>query len=480
MVRLAYPTRAWLLSPLAPPVTAFLASVAAVLPPLVLNDPLQCVEVPAFVMILCLAIRAPFAAAMTFYALSAFRLPEAFPMMMNIGIPRLAGAAVLLALAFKFLVSRERFIDPAPQVFLLGGFFAAASLGLFTSTLADTVWTRWSDDFIKAILAGLAIAILGHQRSHISAISWVSILSGLLLAPIVIWNKIFRIELVEGTRAVAAPGANSILADPNFTAQVLIVPLGLAVAIAAVSTKASLRLLAGACSLVFMAAIIATQSRGGLIGVVAVLSIVASMVIRSRLAIIALTATTASIVAVLMGLGARVSGGYDEISDQGLDASASQRLIAWKAALNMAVANPISGVGLGTFQQNFFYYADTWVGRAMDTHSTWFKVLGEIGFFGFACYFLMMATSFAAIYKALKTTQCPTLKVHAIGSLAAAGGFFATATFISSAVSGLAFGVVGTSVLLLSVVRRNRGDGQPIKAWTVMAGQQRGSNKLEV
>lgn len=437
---------------------AVISSLAVFLPPLVTGHT-TLFAVALLPIILSAALRAPFTVTVVYFALVAFRLPEAAPMLLHIGIPKAAGLTLLCALAIKFLISRDRPMEPTPQALLFGGFFIFATLGLATSSLPDAVLETWSDGFIKASLAGVAIALIGTKRSHVSMIAWASILSGSLLAPIVIWNKVYGIGLVEGTRAVVSPGANSILGDPNFTAMLLIIPLGFALAVATLSERSIVRILTGVSCFLLVAAIVATQSRGGLIGLIAILAIVTSMLLRSRTAAAAAAAVAIPVFAALMGLSSRESGGYQEIAAQGLDASASERLIAWKAAWNMAIENPISGVGIGTFKHNFFFYTDEWVGRAMDVHSSWLQVLGETGFVGFVFYILMMASSLAAIHRSAKlaeldgTSEGRILKMHAVGSLAAAVGFCTTATFVSHAISGLAFGIVGISILLLKVSR---------------------------
>jgi O-antigen ligase len=72
-----------------------------------------------------------------------------------------------------------------------------------------------------------------------------------------------------------------------------------------------------------------------------------------------------------------------------VEGSTKNRLIFWKAGANMAVRNPLFGVGYGGFINNLNRYANGNVGTEgskMTAHSTWILVLAETGFVGFLLY----------------------------------------------------------------------------------------------
>lgn len=70
------------------------------------------------------------------------------------------------------------------------------------------------------------------------------------------------------------------------------------------------------------------------------------------------------------------------------DSSSTGRLIAWRAATEMAIDNPVLGVGAGSFNsaygRNYRREGDPlkWI----STHNIYFKILSEYGFFGLAIY----------------------------------------------------------------------------------------------
>lgn len=72
-----------------------------------------------------------------------------------------------------------------------------------------------------------------------------------------------------------------------------------------------------------------------------------------------------------------------------IDGSTENRLIFWKAGVNMAVRNPIFGVGYGGFVNKLNQYANGNTGSEgpkMTAHSTWILALAETGFIGFFLY----------------------------------------------------------------------------------------------
>ncbi|MDA1378986.1 O-antigen ligase family protein [Plesiomonas shigelloides subsp. oncorhynchi] len=96
------------------------------------------------------------------------------------------------------------------------------------------------------------------------------------------------------------------------------------------------------------------------------------------------------------GISDRSSGGAAE---EGIDASAMGRLYAWEAAWGMALAHPFRGVGLNNFYYNYYFYSPHWDGLNHAVHSTWFNVLSETGFLGFAVFMLMLLTTLFHVWR---------------------------------------------------------------------------------
>lgn len=89
------------------------------------------------------------------------------------------------------------------------------------------------------------------------------------------------------------------------------------------------------------------------------------------------------------------------------DSSAVGRITAWKAAIQMAIDNPIFGVGAGNFNSSYgrFYRVESSSfhnpSRWISAHSIYFLVLGEYGILGL----IVIITLLYFIYKENKTSK---------------------------------------------------------------------------
>ncbi len=68
----------------------------------------------------------------------------------------------------------------------------------------------------------------------------------------------------------------------------------------------------------------------------------------------------------------------------------------------MAMARPLTGVGLNNDVANYFFYSTGWTGFAKAVHSTWFPVLSESGFLGFGICITMIARMVQSALKSVR------------------------------------------------------------------------------
>ncbi len=129
------------------------------------------------------------------------------------------------------------------------------------------------------------------------------------------------------------------LSDPNDLALVLLFPLSFTLASMSRGLSRLDRVLGFATFPILIAAIIATQSRGAVLGTLAVCGVFAARKTKSRTLLALGGAIAAVILYEAMDISERRSGGNGEPL---LDESASGRLIAWRAGLQMALANPLT------------------------------------------------------------------------------------------------------------------------------------------
>jgi O-antigen ligase len=168
-------------------------------------------------------------------------------------------------------------------------------------------------------------------------------------------------------------------------------------------------------------AIMATQSRGGLLGMLAVFGVFAYRRIKSRALFAMIALVAATVLFTMAGISDRASGGAAE---EGIDESAMGRLYAWEAAFYMALHNPVTGVGLNNFYANYFFFSQHWDGKNHAVHSTWFGVLAETGFAGLFIFIAMITMLIKSARRSLEKIESSMdipVAVHAASQAVLAG-----------------------------------------------------------
>lgn len=388
-------------------------------------------------------VNAPFELALAFMVLSYFRLHEVFPILFPLHLPELTAIGALGALGWHLLGTRRVRPYWSPELVFLLLFFAHVTAGVAFASDRPVAFAVWSGSFVKVVAITLAIAWLATGPAQFARACRACVAAGLVVGAVALWNKAHGIDLVEGTRVTIGRGVDSILGDPNDLALVLLFPASFALGLLCTRGLPRLdRLFGLGTFLVLALAILATQSRGGLLGLVAVLAPFVRRRVRSNLVLLLLVGLAAAALFAAAHIGERTllaAGGGED-----LDESAQNRLWAWETGLNMALAHPLNGVGIGTFEANYFFYTEHWLGRDYVAHSTWFQVLGETGFPGLLLYATMIGLGAGHLLRAerrLRGAAPPGgdaaadafTRALVISLLAGLAGFVAAGTFLSQA-----------------------------------------------
>lgn len=175
-------------------------------------------------------------------------------------------------------------------------------------------------------------------------------------------------------------------------------------------------------------AIIATQSRGGTLGIAAVM---AYLWWRSPQKAVAAVAIAMVAGLVLLYAPSQYFQRIGSAATGNLDGSAQGRLNAWSGAIGMGAQNPILGLGPGRFSA-------VWGKTA---HSTYMLALAELGLPGFACVVMLV---FGNIHSNIRIRKAVLAKGAAVAAdrqrtmrlldmtSAAAVGFGVSAAFLSA------------------------------------------------
>lgn len=142
------------------------------------------------------------------------------------------------------------------------------------------------------------------------------------------------------------------------------------------------KLFYGVTLLLFIGAIILTQSRGGSLALAATTFYIC---MNSRKKLLSFALLGVGAVLLLALATPQYLDRMSTITNYDTESSAHARTLAWNSAIRMAIDHPLNGIGPGGFPNAFgMFYRPPGVGRTqmrwMNAHSIYFQLLGEVGF----------------------------------------------------------------------------------------------------
>lgn len=386
-----------------------------------------------------------------FVAFSFFRLHEVIPQLNPLKLPLLLSLASLFALGWHIVITQK--IQPywRSEFKPITIFFILVVIGVIMASNKPIAIAYFKSVYWKIALMTYAIAWLTREKKDFDLAAKILTVSGIITGCVAISNKLNGIGLVEETRVTIGREMGSVLGDPNDLALVLMFPAAFAVSLCVTKGGTRLNRILGLLGVpILFWAVICTQSRGGLLGILAVFGIFGLRYIKSKILLAVIGIVGAAVLFLAAGINDRKSGGAAE---EGLDASAKGRLYAWEAAVGMATHNPLTGVGIDNFYSNYFYYSPHWDGLNHAVHSTWFGVLAETGFLGLAVFIGVIATLIKSSLHSLKRIEAfpnapPIVLACAQACLAGLVGTVVSGTFLTQ---GFTWPIYILSALVISI-----------------------------
>ena len=329
----------------------------------------------------------------------AFRALLAFTVILVVApqtfVPALAGlrpalvAAATASLAYVLGRASGRLpvVARAPERMLAGALFVWALLTIPMSFWPSGAIQTVLDPYIQSLVLFWLIAATVTSQARLRALAWTLALCALPLAVTGLKHYadgVFALGRVEGY-------ANGLAGNPNDLALMLVVILPLTISLVSVAKSALAKLALAGIALLQIAAIVATFSRGGFLGLAIVLGGCLWRLIRRRaFAPAVLVVIVLAVGALLLpaGYGARLSTISDYQSDP--TGSAQARWSDSLAAIQFISRHPLvgAGVGLDTLALNDVRGA-AWV----HVHDAYLKAGVDLGLLGMVLYALLLAAS---------------------------------------------------------------------------------------
>jgi len=277
------------------------------------------------------------------------------------------GLVLACALAKDLRPMKEVWLDPLSR--WLVAYFCVIAFGLVHADV-----TLYAFNVTKTVLGYLLLAFvivricttLDRIRS-VYAVLVVSHLFLIVMNPAAILNPEQRNYIIGGT----------FLGDGNDFSLSICIVAPMAIELALASKSRIVRLFWWGALLVLCLAVVASQSRGGTLGLAAVAGY---LWLRSPRKALTMILALVGVVAILAYAPDQYFERMRTISHYEADGSAMGRITAWKAAIQMCIDHPLWGVGAGMFPVSFgTIYRPAEHMPWLTAHSMYFLLLGELG-----------------------------------------------------------------------------------------------------
>lgn len=206
--------------------------------------------------------------------------------------------------------------------------------------------------------------------------------------------------------------------------------------------------------LVSAAAVVGTYSRGGLLGLGAVIAV---LFLRARSKFLGLLMLA---IALPIGISKIPDAWLDRmqtIKTYEEDQSAMERIYSWKLAYRIAADRPFLGAGFRAFTSEVGQrYVPEFPQKGNDAHNIFFQVLAEHGYAGLAVYVALMGCTLATAWRIIRRTRGdPTLHwMHTYALIVEASlvAFLVSGFFLSLSYFDLYFQIVAMAAVLATVL----------------------------
>jgi colanic acid/amylovoran biosynthesis glycosyltransferase len=317
------------------------------------------------------------------------------------------------------------------------GDLTLAVLGYLAVLVASTTWaaeTASADErvagMVKATVVYLLVALLAATPRLLRVACRAAVGAGALLAALGVWQALTesfgrdfgglaRIKQAQIYDDVFEPRIAGPLGDPNYFAQILLILVPIALALAWgegtwAGERGRRRVLAVAAAGLLVAGTVLTYSRGAALALVLVLGLavlvrgVRPRHVAAGLAVVVILwlFTPAGFARRLTTLREMLPGAEEVLRP---DSSFAKRRLVTGAAWRMFLDRPVFGVGAGNYSDEFFRYArrvgsDARLyeepGEVNYPHNLYLEVAAESGAVGLAAFGALLVAAFASLFTA--------------------------------------------------------------------------------
>jgi putative inorganic carbon (HCO3(-)) transporter len=379
-----------------------------------------------------------------------FRPYELFPSLAWLSRSALIVAIVTLAVFIPTQLGLENRITAKPReiklvlALLLAGLlsipFALEPLRAFQSLI----------EFLKVVVMFVVLVNVVRTEGRLRGLILLVLFASCVLSVAALSDYVQGNLVLQGKRIAGLIGG--LFSNPNDLALHLVTMIPISLTLFLGSRRPLQKSLYLICSLLMMAGMVATFSRGGFLGFVFVIAFLAWKLARRNRAIFGAVALVAIVAAVALAPSA-----YRERLGTTSDDSATARTDDLKRSILVAARHPLFGVGM----DNYILYSN--MNKA--THNAYTQVAAEMGLTAFLIYVLFLLSPFKRLRRIERATfaskRRPSVYYLAIGLQASLVGYMVVSFFASVAYLWYAYYLVAYGVCLQRIYANIGEDSHP-------------------
>ncbi|HKZ78487.1 MAG TPA: O-antigen ligase family protein [Pyrinomonadaceae bacterium] len=279
------------------------------------------------------------------------------------------------------LTARPREVN---LVLLLG---LVAIISIPQAISLELAWKMFSTTFAKTIIVFIVMVNVVRTELRLKAMMLLTLVAGGLMSTKALID--YAGGRTGGYQDRVALGVSNMFGEPNSFALHLVLMLPIAIALLLSTRTVFRKIVYAAGILVMFAGVLATQSRGGFIGLVASgLALTWKLGRRQRMLAITLflVAGLAAVVVAPAGFEARLATILNISSES--SASARQALL-WRS-ISVALHSPFLGVGIGNSEIVLI--------QGQVSHNAYTQIAAEMGLIALAFYLVLLFTSYRKLH----------------------------------------------------------------------------------
>ena len=365
-------------------------------------------------------------------------------------LPAAMMVAVATLIGYPFARERKAFLltRETVLVLVLWGWF---TLTTFFAMYPEAAWAKWGETSKTLLMACLSITLFQDRRKF-----------RLLL--LVIAGSIGFYGLKGGLFAVLTGGQWMVLGPPGTffeanteVALVLNMSLPLTFYLARQEERRWLRNILRAAFVMTIVAVPFTYSRGGVVGLAIVLTV---LFLRDRARFVLIPLGLAGLIAFSMFAPQQFFDRLETLRNYEEDASANLRFMTWRMGYEIAKDRPVFGGGFHVFRFRSTYdiYLPEYPSIAHDAHSIYFNLLGEHGWIGLTLFLALVVSTLASLEKIRRlgnrNSELVWASNYARMIQASLLAWLATGAFLSVAYFDLGYQLFFLGIILKGIVRQ--------------------------